>query len=71
MSKKRRALLFADTCPQRMHSCFGHGFFRRRAAKRQGRRKTARRAVLPAHGLYMNRLWYEGTPELKACRLDE
>ncbi len=27
--------------------------------------------TLPAHGLYMNRLWYEKTPELAPYRLDE
>lgn len=40
------------------------------AVLRSGERAEAG-PTLPAHGLYMNRLWYEGTPELKACRLDE
>lgn len=39
------------------------------AALRTGERADTG-PTLPAHGLYMNRLWYEHTPELAAYRLD-
>lgn len=33
--------------------------------------RAAAGPTLPAHGLYMNRLWYEDTPELAPYKLDE
>ena len=40
-----------------------------RAILRSGDREQAG-PTLPAHGLFMNRLWYDHTPELAPFRLD-